>query len=522
MHCNITALKPIVKSCLIIAILLATVSLEAQIINQKDPNPAADPMASPSLNQNIQQNQNIPLEQRDSVINPTAPVVTTMPQESALDSLEKESNFDRYKVDGVVSVVGKYVILKSDIDKFRIDVEQRFPDNKDVSDCEIVGNMMENKLLSHAALQDSTVFQMVQDAQIEGQVEQQLAQLEEHLGSMSKVLEYYRKDSEDEIREELFEVNKENQLAQAMQEHITDEIEITPEEVKTFFDDIPKDERPTFNDEVELSQIVIKPKTPQKEIDKVVDQLNQMRDEILEGASFATKAVLYSQDGTSASGGKMTITRKDPLDKDFKEIAFSLREGEVSKPFKSSFGYHIVQVDRVLGQQRMIRHIILIPKETKESLEEAKAKADSVRTLIEDKKYTFAEAALRFSDEEKTRGDGGRLINPETGDGRFEMTDIDPRIYNDIKRLKEGEISKPLVDQTRTGQQYYTLYKKTHFYPEHVADYSKDYTRIKDLALQNKQIKAIREWRKKEIEETFVKISEDYTDCDFDENWLKQ
>ncbi len=518
MHWNTTALKPILKSCFFIGVLLYMGSLQAQVFNtnNKDPNRLTNP------GNTLTPSNETEMMNRDSIINPTERTIAPVVQESPMDSLEK-TDFDRYKIDGVAAVVGKYVILDSDIEKFRIDVENRFPDKSDISDCEIVNNMMENKLFSHAALQDSTVFQRVQDAQIENQVNQQLAQLEQHLGSMDKILEYYRKDSEDEIREELFEVNKENQLAQAMQEKIIDEIEITPEEVRNYFEDIPEDERPKFNDEVELSQIVIEPKTPQAEIDKVVKQLNDMRDDILNnGASFATKAVLYSQDGTSVNGGKMTITRKDPLDKDFKEIAFSLREGEISKPFKSSFGYHIIQVDRILGQQRMIRHIILIPRETKASLEAAKAKADSVRTLIEDGTYTFAEAALRFSDEEKTRGDGGRLINPETGDGRFVMTDIDPTMYNEVKRLKEGEISKPLSDQTRTGRQYYKLLTVTHFYPEHIADYSKDYTKIRDLALQNKQIKAVEKWRKEEIEETFVKVDKEFSKCDFDENWLKK
>ncbi len=505
MHWKTINLRLIIKHTFFIGLFFTLGTLEAQVFNPGEP----------TLNQSNQ-------FERDSVITPTERTVTAVPQESPLDSLEK-TDFDRYKIDGVVAVVGKYLILKSDIEKFRIDIESRFPDNADVSDCEIIGNMMENKLFSHAALQDSTVYGMVQDEQLRNQVDQQLAQLEQHIGSMDKVLEYYRKDSEKEIRDELFEVNKENQLAEAMQQKIVDDIEITPEEVKTFFDDIPKDDRPKFSDEVELSQILIEPKTPQNEIDKVVDQLNQIREDILEGrSSFATKAVLYSQDGTSAEGGKMSITRKDPLDKDFKEIAFSLREGEISKPFKSSFGYHIVQVDQVLGQKRNIRHIILIPKETNESLQAAKAKADSIRTLIDDGELTFAQAALRFSDDEETRGDGGRLINPRTGDSRFEMTSIDPTMYNEVKRLKTGEVSKPLIDQTRTGRKYYKLITVTGFYPEHIADYAKDYTKIMDLALQNKQIKAIEKWRKEEIDETFVKISKEYTSCEFDENWLKK
>lgn len=456
------------------------------------------------------------------IIAPETVPVQKVTEVSLSDSLENARS-NRYKIDGLVAVVGKYVVLDSDIKKFRIDIQNRF-ENEDISDCDIVSHLMENKLFAHAALQDSTVFGNISDAQIESQVEQQLQQLEQQIGSMEKVLEYYRKDSEQEIREELFKVNKENHLAQAMQEKVMDEVEITPEEVRTFFNDIPEEERPKFNDEVELAQIIIKPKTPQEEIDKVVKQLNDIREDIVErGASFATKAVLYSQDATSSNGGKMTIARKDNFwDKDFKEIAYSLREGEVSMPFKSSFGYHIVKVDRVWGEKRDIRHIIIIPKETKTSLDKAQARADSIRTLIESGKMTFSEAALRFSENEETKGDGGRLINPETGDTRFEMTNIDPSMYNEVKRLKKGEISKTLSDQTRTGNIFYKLITVTGHYPEHIADYAKDYTKIKNLALQNKQMKAIKKWRKEEIDESYIKIGEEYKSCDFDDDWLKK
>jgi len=458
---------------------------------------------------------------RDTTITGSDPTVQLSQAESPLDTM-KNNSFQRYKIDGVAAVIGEYLILESDIEKGRLEFESQMDGEHNITDCEIIGHLMENKLFSHAALQDSTVHGMVTDGQVLAQVEQQINHFVQRVGSMKKLLELYRKDSEEELRDELFKIDKEMQLAEAMQNHITDEIEVTPEEVREFFNSIPKDELPRFSDEVEIAQITIKPKIPQAEIDKVVNQLRDMREDIVEnGASFSTKAVLYSQDGTSMDGGKMRITRQDPLDKDFKEIAFSLREGEVSEPFKSSFGYHIVQVDKVLGQEREIRHIILMPKETKSSLEEAKQKADSIKTIINAGEITFKEAAKKYSDDEETSGDGGQLINPETGDSRFELTKIDPRMYSEVKRLKEGEISRPLSDQTRTGQKYYKIITVTGLYPEHVADYSKDYTRIKDFALRNKQRKEIHKWRKDEIDDTYIKVSGDYKDCEFQSNWLK-
>src|SRR5690606_32231432 len=150
---------------------------------------------------------------------------------------------------------------------------------------------------------------------------------------------------------------------------------------------------------------------------KVIDQLNEFREEILAGkSSFATKAVLYSDDpGSSVQGGKITMTRDDPFVREFKQAAFSLQEGQISKPFKTEFGYHILMVEEILGQEVVVRHILLVPDRTPETIAAAKAKADSIRQIIAEGKMDFAEAARKFSDQKETREDGGRLRNPLSG-----------------------------------------------------------------------------------------------------------
>lgn len=468
-----------------------------------------------------QVNSQLKADLRDTTITETAPTAPISQASSPIDTMSNNS-FQRYKVDGVAAVVGDYLILESDIQKARIEIENQMEKKQNITDCELLGHLMENKLFAHAALQDSTVSGSVNKAQVMAQVDQQVQHFVQQVGSMDKLLQLYRKKSEKELRDELYKIDREMQLSEAMQQKITSEIEITPEEVRDFFNSIPKDERPQFNDEVEIAQITVEPEIPQEEIDKVVNQLKEIRSDIVDkGSSFSTKAVLYSQDGTSVQGGKMSISRNSPLDPDFKEIAYSLQEGEVSEPFKSSFGYHIVQVDKVIGQDREIRHIILMPKTTSASLKAAQEKIDSIRTQIQDGDISFKEAAKKYSDDEDTRGDGGQLINPETGDTHFEMTKVDPRMYNEVKRLKEGEVSKVLSDETRTGKKYYKIITVTALYPEHIADYSQDYTRIKDFALRNKQRKEMNKWRQEELEDTYIKVAQDYQDCEFESNWLK-
>ncbi|MDT0295087.1 peptidylprolyl isomerase [Mesonia ostreae] len=429
--------------------------------------------------------------------------------------------FTRFKADGVAAVIGDYLILETDIVKMREDVKNQGMDANEISNCQLAGRLMENKLYAHHAVQDSTIN--VSEDEINNMIDQQMDRMVQQIGSMEKLLEFYRKENERDLKAELFVFNKERTLSDRMQSKIVSEIEVTPEEVRQFFDRIPEDERPQFGDEVEISQLIIEPNVPQEEEQKVVDQLTEMRNDIVEnGASFATKAVLYSQDATSTKGGQMTITRKDPLDKDFKQIAFSLQEGEVSKPFKSSFGYHIIQLDKVRGQKLDIRHIIIMPKVTEETIKIAREKLDTIRTSIVNNKISFDEAARRYSDEEETRGDGGKLINPKTGDTRFELTDIDPLIYEKVNSLEEGEVSLILIDQTRTGSKFFKIITVNKKYKAHIADYSQDYTKIKELALREKQIKAIEKWQKAKIGDTYVKVGDEYKDCAFSGNWLKQ
>ena len=438
---------------------------------------------------------------------------------ASVKKIDSVKPFSRRKADGIAAVIGDYLILDSDITKMREDAETQGVSASEITNCQLAGRLMENKLYAHQAMQDSTI--VVSDAEISNMTDQQVSRMVSQIGSMEKLLDFYRKEDEQGLRDELFKINKERRLASVMQDKIIEEVEITPEEVREFFNRIPEDERPKFGDEVEIAQLVIKPEVPKEEEDKVVERLNEMRADILDGASFATKAVLYSEDATSSRGGQMTITREDPLDKDFKQVAFSLRAGEVSKPFKSEFGYHIIQLDKVRGQKLDIRHIIIIPKVTEKTVQEAKEKIEGIREEIVNGEITFDAAARKYSDEKETRGDGGQLINPKSGDTRFELTDVDPLIYEKVNNLEKGEVSLVLMDQNRTGQKFFKIITLTQRYPEHIADYSKDYTKIKELALREKQFEAIEKWQNEKIKETYIKINGDYKDCEFNSNWLK-
>ena len=427
----------------------------------------------------------------------------------------------RFKLDGVASVVGDYVILDSDIDKTLSEMESQGISTKNVTRCELLGKLMEDKLYAHHAIQDSLE---VSDTEIYSYVDQSIEYFTEQLGSLEKVLEFYNKDDELSFRDELYQLNKIQKLSQLMQAKIVDDVEVTPEEVKLFYESIPTIDLPVFGTELEISQIVIEPRVSEEEKNRVIDLLNSFKNDVEEkGLSFASKAILYSQDpGSRANGGKYTLHRKRPrMVKEFRDIAFSLEEGEISSPFKTEFGWHILTVEKIRGQQVDIRHILITPNVDESKLIESKKLLDTIRKRIIDKEIEFKDAAFNFSFEKETRNNGGKLINPITGDTRFELTKMDPKLYNQVKNLDQGEISLPLMETDRSGLKKYKIIMVSKRFEEHVADFSLDFTKIKDLALKDKQLKSVKKWLKLKIDETFVNVNKLFRECTFSNNWMK-
>ena len=436
--------------------------------------------------------------QTDSIVNPT-----------------------RIKIDGVAAVIGDYVILDSDVDKAYIDLESQGIPTSNIERCSLLGKLMEDKLYAHHAEQDSIT---VSDAEINDYVSRTIDYFVQQLGNMEKVLEFYKKKDEQSFRSELFDINRVQQLSQRMQSNIVEEIEVTPDEVRTFFDKIPVDQRPVFGAELEIAQIIVEPTPTESEVERTIRLLETMRNDVLEnGSSFASKAILYSQDpGSRSRGGRYTLDRKRPvMVKEFRDQAYRLREGEVSQPFQTDFGWHIVTVDKIRGQLIDVRHVLLVPEISAKELKDAKDKLDLIRKRIQDEEISFTDAALNFSDDKDTASNGGVLINPTSGDTRFELTKLDPTIYNHILNLEDNQISPPILDEDRSGNKKYKILMVTNRYDEHQADFAKDYVKIKDLALKEKQLDAIEMWMSEKIDDTFVNVNRSYRNCDFSNKWVK-
>jgi peptidyl-prolyl cis-trans isomerase SurA len=435
------------------------------------------------------------------------------------DSIKTEK---RLKIDGVSAVVGDYVILESDVDKAYVELESQGVSTLEVSRCNLLGKLMEDKLYAHHAEQDSIE---VSNDDINNYVDQTIDYFVSQFGDIEKALEFYKKKDEQSFRAELFEVNRIQQLSQRMQSKIVEDVEVTPDEVKVFFNSIPKDDLPIFGSELEVAQIVIKPKVSPDEEKRIIEQLETMRNDVLEnGSSFSSKAILYSQDpGSRSRGGRYTLDRKRPqMVKEFREQAYRLQEGEISQPFETDFGWHIVMVDKIRGRMLDVRHVLLVPKVSNAALGEAQNQLKLIKKRIDDGEISFADAARELSDDQITRANGGVLINPATGDTRFELTKLDPQLYNQILKLEDNEISIPLLEEDRSGNKSYKIVMVTNRFNEHIADYAQDYVRIKDLALKEKQLEVIEEWMTEKIADTYISVNRDNQSCDFANNWQKK
>ena len=424
------------------------------------------------------------------------------------------------KIDGVDVVIGKNVVLSSDIAKFKLDLEQRSEGKIKISDCEMLEQLMLQKLLSHHAVIDSVI---VTEGEVTTNVDRNIAYFTQQYGSIEKVVSTYGFNDIADLRKELFAIEKENLLVRKEQEKINEKTDITPEEVRIFFNGLKeKNELPEFQAEIELAQIVLYAQPTKEENDRILKRLSEIKKEIEEGASFKMKAILNSDDpSVTNNGGNLgAISKEANFIKEFKEVAFSLDVGQVSEPFKTSFGYHIVQLHAIKGKERVVSHILMQPEILSSKLEEVKKKIEDIRGDILFNKITFEEAVKKYSEDKDTKNNNGLIVNPFTNETRFDLTRMDPTLYARVINTKKSEITEPFYEETREGEKMYKIIYMKDRTLTHKADLVKDYVKIQKLALQKKKEETITKWSKEKINDTYIKISDKYK-CSFDKNWRK-
>lgn len=422
-------------------------------------------------------------------------------------------------LDGVVAVVGGSPILKSEVESKQVQAKM---DSVPFNPCSALEDLLFQKLLLAQAILDSVE---VSPEQVEDELERRLRYYVAQFGSVKAFEEFYGKTVErfkEEFRDELKDV----MLVNRMQATITDNVTVSPTEIREFFESIPKDSVPFINAEVEVGHIVKKPAINPELKKYAKERLEAIRKEVVSGSKdFATAAILYSQDpGSASKGGLYKNVQRGTFVTEFDAVAFRMKEGEVSDVFETDFGYHILTVDARRGEEIDVRHILLVPQPSAEDQVRAKVFLDSIADLIRKDSLTLSEAASRFSEDEETRMNGGLISNPYTGNTHFEMDDlsqIDPTLTFDIEKLKTGEPSMAKITQLRDGKQaYHVLFVKSRSEP-HRANLKDDYQRIQEEALARKKHKIMTDWIKKKAAITFIRIEGEYKNCKFEHTWVQ-
>jgi peptidyl-prolyl cis-trans isomerase SurA len=422
-------------------------------------------------------------------------------------------------VDEVIAVVGDKRILFSDVEQSFLQMKAEGEKVNEESKCMIFEQMLVQKLLLNQSEIDSIE---VTDSQIESTLDSRMQYFINAIGSVEKLENYFnktvleiKKDFRDEIRDQL--------LTNEMRKKITEGVTVTPSEVKEFYKSLPEDSLPYINAQVEYNQILINPRSNEQAIIEVREKLLEIRERIMKGESFATLAVIYSEDpGSAVKGGDIGWLAKSELDPEYAKAAFALKKGAISKIVESSFGFHLIQnLDRTEDRVHT-RHILLRPKVSLAEKQDAISRLDSIVRLIRLDSLEFDVAAMRYSSDEMTRMNGGQAVNPMRGGSQWGMDEFEPTEYNIINKLKVGEISDPYEAMDSKGKlAYKVIWLKNRTNP-HVGNLKEDYNLFKDRALQKKQNDMVNEWVEEKINSTYIRISDRYKGCPYMlKGWFK-
>ena len=420
-------------------------------------------------------------------------------------------------IDKVVAVVGKNIILQSDIEEqyLQARLQGGVKGSSSSIRCKILEELLFSKLMLNQAELDSVI---VTDEQIESEMDYRIRYFVSQLGSEEKLEQYYNKKMS-EIKEELRTIIKEQKLIEDVQRGIVSGVSATPSDVREFYNSIPKDSIKMVSAQYEIAQLVKKPPITIDEKLAVKDELYGLRARILKGERFSTIARIYSEDpGSAKKGGELGFQGRGGFVPEFEAAAFALKEGEISEVIETEYGFHILQLIERRGDYVNVRHILRTLKVSPEALQTAYDELDSIAQLIRMDSITFDEAVRKYSDEDD-KVNGGNLVNSRTGSTLFAAEDLDQQVSVVVNKLPVGQVSDPVPMKTKNGKDAYRLLiikKKT---TPHKANLNDDYALIQQWTLQKKRQEAINKWIEDKSTKAYVKISDEYCGCDFDFDW---
>ncbi|MBR4582730.1 MAG: peptidylprolyl isomerase [Bacteroidales bacterium] len=429
------------------------------------------------------------------------------------------SAYSQEIIDKIVGVVGNEIIMMSDIENQYIQMASQQMSVNQNTRCEILEDMMFQKLLYVQAQKDSIE---VTQKEVETELDRRLSVFINQIGSEQKLEEYFGKTIKS-IKNDLRSTIEEQMMAQKVQQKIIGDTKVTPSEVKRYFESLPADSVPTIEAYYELSEIVIKPEVSKEDKEKVIAELNKIRERIQNGESFSTMAVLYSEDpGSAMKGGELGFVNKTDLVPEFSQVAFNLTSPlDVSQVVETEYGFHIIQMIEKKGNMMNFRHILMKPKVSMEALEAADKKANEVYNILKTDTISFVDAVKKYSNGD-SKGSDGKVMNPYYGDAHMTSDFLDPYTKTAVMSLKEGEYSKPFLSTDNRGIRVIKIVRLDLDVKEHKANLKDDYLTLQRYALEDKNSKLIDEWVKDKVQGVYIKIDDEYKDCKFNVDcWIK-
>ena len=423
-------------------------------------------------------------------------------------------------IDKVIAQVGSELILLSDLETEYNYLKSMNQASGDETKCMILEQIMAQKLLIDQAKLDSIE---VSDDQIDGQLSLRMDAILRQMGGDEELFKQYYGKSVAEMKEIYREDIKNKLMAESMQQSLLDNINVTPSEVVEFFNSIPKDSLPYFNSEVELAQIIIAPEISEKEKQRAYETAKDIKARLDKGEDFSALAKKYSEDpGSAQNNGDLGWVKRGTFVPKFEAAAYGLKKGETSGIVETEFGYHIIQLLERRGNSIHARHILIKPDITLDDLNKAKAKLDSIRTLIVSDSMKFETAVKKFSDKKSmSYNNNGRMTNPATQTTFYEMKDLPPDIYFAIEGLKPGDITSVMETTNEAGETRFQIIKVLTKTEPHRANLKEDYSRIQNFAKASKKNEYINNWVEKKIKTTYIKIDDEYKKCPNINKWLK-
>ena len=430
------------------------------------------------------------------------------------------SGFSQQKVvaDKIVGIVGDKIILKSDVFNEILDRRRRGEPVPDNAECYIMEQILTLKGLVLQAEKDSI---LVGDEEIDALLDNQIRGFIQQYGS-KEALEEVAGRTIYQIKEDFRQSFKERELAKRMRDKIVESVRITPQEVKAYWERIPKDSLPFYESEVEVCEIVVYPKAARDFEKLAMDELADYKRQIESGESrIETLARLYSDDpAAKENSGQYALNRTEKaFDPAFVSNAFRLKEKQVSPVFKSKFGYHIIQMVSRAGDDAIVRHVLRIPKITETEINTAVFKLDTVRSRLIAGSITFGEAASKFSEDENAKFTGGCRQGPNGTHLTIDQLDKDMVLMLD--KMKPGEYSKPtLFSDERQKKGVRIVYLKTRTDP-HRENLKDDYNRIAQRALEIKKNQALEKWFASKVPTYYIMIDDEIRNCGMLGPWLQ-